>query len=560
MSNLIGQSLGRYHILEQLGEGGMAVVYKAYDTRLECDVAIKVISTNKFTPDAVARALKRFEREAKALAKLTHPNIVKVIDYGEYEGQPYLVMPYLAGGNLKQYLRQHGRLPWQEAAHLLLPIAQALDFAHSQGVIHRDVKPANILLTQNGQPMLTDFGVAKVVEEEATVDLTGTAAAVGTPEYMAPEQTGKNIDHRVDIYALGIVFYEMLTGRRPYEADTPLAVLVKQASEPLPRPSQFASDLPDAVEKVLIKALAKDPNDRYKDMGMFAEALERLGGEKVESARGEMVREVPKSRRLYWLLGGLLGLVVLAVGIGLGSFWMRLGVRTIPVAVTTSRPVPPEENSTVPSIPTQEIPIETTTPIMKITPSSTIAASKFNALVFSDDFENGNKNFTLGGGSGSCKVVDDGTGNNVLELSDAGQYSFLVTFGPKNISNFAIEYRLKIVSLDNQQRDSGIANLFLRYTDFGGPMYAFSFDPGYQDALFYYYPPFDNIKSEPFNIVTGKWYDIRVEMDGKNLYASIDGILPDIQATDSRLTSGNLGFQIYSNTTVDFDDVKVWTR
>jgi len=283
---MIGKDLGRYHILEQLGEGGMATVYKAFDMRLECDVAVKLISTSKFTQEAVGRALKRFDREAKALARLTHPNIVKVTDYGEYEGQPYLVMPFLAGGNLKQYLKEHGRLQWQDAAHLLLPIAQALEFAHSQGVIHRDVKPANILLTQNGQPMLTDFGVAKVVEEEATSELTGTAAAMGTPEYMAPEQTGKNIDQRVDIYALGIVFYEMLTGRRPYEADTPLAVLVKQASEPLPRPSQFVPGLPDAVEKVLLKALAKKPAERYQGMGEFAAATERLMGMRGQGEGG----------------------------------------------------------------------------------------------------------------------------------------------------------------------------------------------------------------------------------------------------------------------------------
>ena len=343
MPTLTGQSFGRYHILEQLGEGGMATVYKAYDMRLECDVAVKVISTAKFTQEAMGRALKRFEREAKAVARLTHPNIVKVTDYGEYEGQPYLVMPFLAGGNLKQYLKTHGRLPWQEAVHLILPIAQALDFAHCQGVIHRDVKPANILLTQNGQPMLTDFGVAKVVEEEATSDLTGTAATVGTPEYMAPEQTGKNIDHRVDIYALGIVFYEMLTGRRPYEADTPLAVLVKQASEPLPRPSRFAPGLSEKMERVLFKALAKKPEDRFQSMAEFGTALEGLtsgqtawAGKKLEilnnkevekkgvEATSEMQRPQAKQHQLsikwagWAAIGGLVVLVTLGLVLGIG--------------------------------------------------------------------------------------------------------------------------------------------------------------------------------------------------------------------------------------------------
>ena len=145
MSYLTGQSLGRYHILEQLGEGGMATVYKAYDTHLEADVAVKVIRTENLPPSSLDRALKRFEREAKALARLTHSNIVKVIDYGEQEGMPFLVMPFLAGGTLKQRLGKP--MPWQEAVRLLIPVARALDFAHRQGMIHRDVKPSNILIT-----------------------------------------------------------------------------------------------------------------------------------------------------------------------------------------------------------------------------------------------------------------------------------------------------------------------------------------------------------------------------------------------------------------------------
>ena len=276
MTNLNGQSLGRYHILEQLGEGGMATVYKAYDTRLESDVAVKVIRTENLAPSILNRSLKRFEREAKSLAKLTHANIVNVLDYGEHEGKPYLVMPYLPGGTLKAKL--NGRpVPWQEAARILLPIARALGYAHEQGMIHRDVKPANILITHSGDPMLTDFGIAKIIDEEATQDLTGTSAAVGTPEYMAPEQvTAKSVDHRADIYALGVVFYEMVTGRKPFQADTPMAVLFKHASEPLPRPSQFLSSLPDSVEKILIKALAKRAEDRYANMAEMAVAFEKL--------------------------------------------------------------------------------------------------------------------------------------------------------------------------------------------------------------------------------------------------------------------------------------------
>jgi serine/threonine protein kinase len=274
MSNLIGQSLGRYHILEQLGEGGMATVYKAYDTRLETDVAVKVIRTENILPSTLERTLKRFEREAKALARLTHPNIVSVKDYGEHDGKPYLVMEYLPGGTLKTRLGKP--IPWQETVKLILPIAEALDFAHSQNMIHRDVKPANILLTLRGQPMLTDFGIAKILDLEETADLTGTGMGIGTPEYMAPEQWTGKTSAQSDQYALGVVLYEMLTGRKPYTADTPAAILLKQATEPLPRPTQYVPDLPEGVERILIKALARDPKDRFQGMAELAAAMEKM--------------------------------------------------------------------------------------------------------------------------------------------------------------------------------------------------------------------------------------------------------------------------------------------
>lgn len=290
MNNLIGKSLDRYHILEQLGEGGMAVVYKAYDTRLERDVAVKIIRKGAFPPDQIERILKRFEREAKALARLSHSNIIKILDYGEYESSPYLVMEYLPGGTLKQKMGKP--LSWHEAIQLLLPIAEALDYAHSQNMIHRDVKPANILLTQRGQPMLTDFGIAKVLDLEETLDLTGTSAAVGTPEYMAPEQaTAKYVDHRADIYSLGVVLYEMVTGRKPFIADTPMAVLIKHATEALPHPTQFAPSLPDEVEKILLKVLAKQPENRYQDMGELVSAFKGALAGKVPVEKADRDRK-----------------------------------------------------------------------------------------------------------------------------------------------------------------------------------------------------------------------------------------------------------------------------
>ena len=292
MSKLEGQSIGRYHIIEPLGEGGMAVVYKAFDTHLECEVAVKVIRVDNLPRNAEERALKRFEREAKVVARLNHPNIVKVTDYGEEDGKPYLVMPYLPGGTLKQLIKERGQIPWQEAARILIPIAEALAYAHEEKVIHRDIKPSNILLTRSGQPMLTDFGVAKIIEDEATQDLTGTSATVGTPEYMAPEQiTSKTVDARADLYSLGVVFYEMVTGRKPFEADTPLAVLVKHAHDPLVKPSQYINNLPKEIEYILLKTLSKNPEDRYQNAGEFSqklkEALSKQNVTKIKTTLNE---------------------------------------------------------------------------------------------------------------------------------------------------------------------------------------------------------------------------------------------------------------------------------
>jgi Tol biopolymer transport system component/tRNA A-37 threonylcarbamoyl transferase component Bud32 len=275
MTDFTGQSFDRYLLFEPLGEGGMATVYKAYDTRLERDVAVKIIRIDMFIPAILQQVLKRFEREAKSLAKLSHPNIVSIIDYGEHEGVPYLVMEYLPGGTLKNLLVDQ-RMLWQESFRLLLPVARALQFAHQQGVIHRDVKSSNILISLSGEPMLSDFGIAKILENEGNTGLTGTGVGIGTPEYMAPEQWVGKTSPQSDIYSLGVVLYEMTTGHKPFSADTPAAILLKQANDPLPRPREFVPDLPASVEKIILKALAKRPENRYQTMEEFIISMETL--------------------------------------------------------------------------------------------------------------------------------------------------------------------------------------------------------------------------------------------------------------------------------------------
>ena len=319
-----GTDIGRYHILEQLGEGGMAVVYKAFDTRLETEVAVKVIRVGDITPNALPRILKRFQIEAKKMAQMTHPNIVRVLDYGEFKGAPYLVMPYLPGGPLKNKLGKP--MDGREAIRLLLPIADAIGYAHKKGIIHRDIKPSNILITEEGQTMLSDFGVAKVMESEETQDLSSSGMGVGTPEYMAPEVgMQKEFDYRADIYSLGIVLYEMVTGRRPFRADTPVAVLLKHATEPLPRPSSFNPGVPEEIERLLFKALAKNPKDRFSDMGSFAKAMEQVKTHKLRKttepapkyhilteANRPSAAQVKKPLEKKWLYGllGTVGLVL----------------------------------------------------------------------------------------------------------------------------------------------------------------------------------------------------------------------------------------------------------
>ena len=279
MESLIGRDIGKYHIVEQLGTGGMAVVYKAFDTSLERYVAIKFIRRETIGEQFYPDLLKRFAREAKVLAGLRHPSIVTIYESGDYAGSPFLVMEFIPCGAL----HPAGKIiPYQQAARLILPVARALEYAHRRGVIHRDLKPSNILIGEDGAPTLSDFGIAKILDgsegggDSALSHLTSTGLAIGTPEYMAPEQWQGAPTAQSDIYGLGIVFYELVTGRRPYTADTPAAVMIKQVTEPLPRPRSFVPDLPEEVEAVIFKTLALRQENRYASMGEFANALEKM--------------------------------------------------------------------------------------------------------------------------------------------------------------------------------------------------------------------------------------------------------------------------------------------
>ena len=270
MEDLTGKQFGHYHIVAPLGEGGMAAVYKAYQPAMERYVAIKVLprhlaSSEEFTA--------RFRREARMLAQLQHSHILPVFDYGEAEGYPYIVMPFVPSGTLADLLRNN-RLSLPQVRYIMTQIGEALSYAHGRGMIHRDVKPSNVLIDESGNCLLTDFGLARMAE--ASTKLTGSGTVMGTPAYMSPEQgTGANIDHRSDIYSLGIILYEMVTGRVPYQAETPIAVVFKHIQAPLPSARTLNPNLPEAVELVLLKALAKSRDDRFQSAKDFVQALQK---------------------------------------------------------------------------------------------------------------------------------------------------------------------------------------------------------------------------------------------------------------------------------------------
>lgn len=263
-----GTNLGSYRIVEQAGAGGMATVYKAYQPSLTRFVAIKVLPAH-FAHDSEFG--QRFQREAINVARLRHPNILTVFDYGDDNGLSYIVTEFVDGGTLADQLGNP--LPVDYAVRMLRPVASALDYAHALGVVHRDIKPSNILLWRNGTPTLSDFGLAKMMD--AQPGLTSTAVSMGTPDYMAPEQAaGEEASPSSDLYALGIIVYQMLTGRVPFRAQTPLAVLLAHLNSPLPLPRQVNPALSEDVEAVLLKVLAKVPADRYRTAIELITALE----------------------------------------------------------------------------------------------------------------------------------------------------------------------------------------------------------------------------------------------------------------------------------------------
>jgi tetratricopeptide (TPR) repeat protein/serine/threonine protein kinase len=269
---MIGQELGGYRIVEQVGMGGMAVVYKAFDPRTERYVALKVLP-QQYSKDPTF--LTRFENEARAISKLEHLHILPIFAFGEQDGISYMAMRFMDSGTLSDRIKQ-GPIPLSDCARILRQLGEALDYAHSNDILHRDIKPSNALLDKSGNAYLTDFGIAKMVSGSSALDLTGSGL-IGTPFYMSPEQCRgeRELTPASDLYSLGVVLFEMVTGLTPYRAETPLAVLQMHLVSPLPNARDLRPELPESAAAVIAKALSKEPNDRYPSGRALAEAFER---------------------------------------------------------------------------------------------------------------------------------------------------------------------------------------------------------------------------------------------------------------------------------------------
>jgi len=401
---LIGKTFGAYTILGRLGEGGMAVVYKGHQESLNRYVAIKVLR------EELARNqefIARFRREALSAAKLDHPNILHVYDAGMAHGRYYIAMDYADGGSLKDLIRR-GPLDIEWAISITIQLAEALDYAHRQGLVHRDVKPANVLLTRDRRPVLSDFGIAKALYE--STHLTQTGASIGTPAYMSPEQLqAQAVDGRTDIYALGIVLFEMLMGWTPFNAPTPIATLYKQMNEPPPPLRQVNINIPEWLEAVVNKALAKQPEQRYQRASDMAEDLRQRRVSAPDKARarprsqpptpvpytvptGTTGRPVAKRRPgslVPLLIGVIVALLLVLLG---GGAYLLLGsgkwplVKASPTVVAVVSPgstttllstLPPASmpSPTVPTVqvdtPTPFVVIMTATPLLTTPPTAT---------------------------------------------------------------------------------------------------------------------------------------------------------------------------------------------
>jgi tRNA A-37 threonylcarbamoyl transferase component Bud32 len=590
---MIGSQLGQYQIIEQIGAGAQASVYRAYQPTMERYVAVKVLPRH-FASDPTF--VQRFYQEARLIARLEHAHILPVYDFGEDRGIAYLAMRYLEAGTLKDIMIER-TLPLPEVTHLICQIASALDYAHRQGVVHRDVKPANIMIDREGNSYLTDFGVAKIVEGTGGLTASGT---IGTPAYMSPEQgmTGR-IDGRSDVYALGVLLYQLVTNTLPYDADTAMAVILQHINEPVPSASSKFPHVSYALERVIQTAMAKAPEERYQTGDEMCEALRQSAGvaatqvtpnelragaeiaiETMVAKRAELVEQAPvlapppqqtmdrgPRRTLLYGLLGLIGVAAVAVIVGMivaGVFSGPSGAEDAEGALTDqlaalATAVVPDGQSTAVSVPEQATPGDETTPtIAEDVPPPT------GEVPFVADME-GPDPLAQWAVSGDWHVMGDfndfsggqiPTGNHVL-FSEARGSSLsvlgLLQPAPDWVAseNYFITMRVKL-------RRSGAAARLLFSESGSSDFYALDFSTsnvslkrfeGGSDTL----PP----ESTGIPLELGRWYDLWVWRHGQHVAVYVNGQW-FLQSLDlPALPPGTIGLETIGEGGVMVDDLTV---
>jgi serine/threonine-protein kinase len=412
----IPEKIGRYVIKSELGRGGMATVYRAFDPSFDREVAIKVLP-REMLHDPQFRS--RFEREIKLVAALEHPSIVPVYDVGEEDGQPYFVMRYMPGGSLSNLIEQ-GKFSVQDTARIVEKIAQGLAYAHRKGIIHRDLKPDNILFDDNGDPFISDFGVAKFTE--AAGSLTGSGV-IGTPAYMSPEQAqGGEIDGRSDVYGLGVMVYQMLTGQQPYSADTPMGVVVKHITDPVPEILKVVPDFPPELDTIIKTSMAKDKSTRYPNAIELAKALNLIAfGEEgnltfstnsgIKTRIGGAAPQMPRATIGLVAIGAVLVVAVVGFFLLRNQLFASKEVpgTDTPATTLTTAPSATEEETAPAFAPFCSEENAFPLPEVRETSSSCIRRLPYSNISFPEGSQ-----FELLNPEGSCRVEATSRGNTVI--------------------------------------------------------------------------------------------------------------------------------------------------
>ncbi len=562
MEDLTGKQLGPYQVVAPLGEGGMAAVYKAYQPGMDRYVALKILP-RKLAEDP--QFVGRFKQEAKVLAKLQHPHILPVFDFGEADGYTYIVMPFVESGTLADLLRGQP-LPLKQIRSIVSQVGGALHYAHTHGLVHRDVKPSNVLVDESGNCLLTDFGIAKMVE--GTAKFTGTGGVIGTPAYMSPEQgRGEKLDGRSDIYSLGIMLFEMATGRVPFNAETPVAIIFKHISDPLPMPRATNPALPESVERVILKALAKNPEERFQKAEEMVEALtveSRVLGQYSGTSK-TLIETMPsgeaakKPRRAFpvwaWVMA-VVGLVVVVGMMGIAGWVFVIPLLAVPATEVGSNS---QIISTSATAETQAVLAITPskTPKPTRTPAPTATAIPAGTILFEEDFEDGKAQQFRNWEGGIWEVVTDDTGNKTYSIDYREGSGFpRMIFGSTAWGNYAVQFRVRIIASVGSDAIAGIN--FRESERLAG--YQLQLQPYSKKVVLGYWSGsgWQDIREKSLNIERGVWYSVRVEASGTRIQVAIDDSLM-IDVTDYSSARGALSFQVGTGMYADFDDIRVTT-